>query len=499
MITGPGAGVAQTAAGILNDIQHLAATWPRALGEVSMSRLVVFMAGSLLAAPSFASADVWDVAAQDDNTNATRNELVAGADQTHDLGVLAGPVADQDWYVVLQKPRSSYEIVVDSTSGDLGLAGPLVERLDSDGATVLQTSLLAGAGASRSLAWENATGAGVLGYLRVRSGACTTDCGPEDVYRIRLLETTGAIARFNNSASQVSVVILKSLASRDLGGHVDFWDATGVLRATQAFSLAPNGVFSVNTATLPALAGLSGSVTVSHDGRYGDVDGKAVAVEPATVFSFDTSLVLRQPPGAQAADGTKSFCNSLFGCPGAGQPFANVACAGGQCSFSCQGEHYDVNGSTADGCESPDSPQGNHTQNTATFLGSFDCNDASTISVNGRVVSDARVHELPPILGFDPGSGSAPDWLNVLATGGLCVNDISLTLQLTSPAFPTCYRMTVTTDQLTASCSTSAAGSCSIVQGSGSYSDDTNIYITMEKICGTGLAESADYNVSGHF
>jgi multidrug resistance efflux pump len=37
--------------------------------------------------------------------------------------------------------------------------------------------------------------------------------------------------------------------------------------------------------------GQSGTITVDHLGRYGEVTGKAVALEPATGFSFDTPLV----------------------------------------------------------------------------------------------------------------------------------------------------------------------------------------------------------------
>ncbi len=47
----------------------------------------------------------------------------------------------------------------------------------------------------------------------------------------------------------------------------------------------------LNTGSLGFAAGIGGSVTVSNDGRYGDLSGKAVAVEPATGFSFDTPMV----------------------------------------------------------------------------------------------------------------------------------------------------------------------------------------------------------------
>lgn len=38
---------------------------------------------------------------------------------------------------------------------------------------------------------------------------------------------------------------------------------------------------------------MSGSTTMAHDGRYGDLQGKSVALEPATGFSFDTPLSYR--------------------------------------------------------------------------------------------------------------------------------------------------------------------------------------------------------------
>jgi hypothetical protein len=49
----------------------------------------------------------------------------------------------------------------------------------------------------------------------------------------------------------------------------------------------------VNSASLPELAGQSGSITVSHAGGYGALAGKAVSLEPATGYSFDTPLVSR--------------------------------------------------------------------------------------------------------------------------------------------------------------------------------------------------------------
>jgi len=41
------------------------------------------------------------------------------------------------------------------------------------------------------------------------------------------------------------------------------------------------------------VAGQGGTITLSHDGPYAMLAGKAVAVEPATGFTFDTPLVPR--------------------------------------------------------------------------------------------------------------------------------------------------------------------------------------------------------------
>ena len=46
----------------------------------------------------------------------------------------------------------------------------------------------------------------------------------------------------------------------------------------------------LNTATVSGAGAVGGAITVDHDGRYGDLSGKTVAIEPSTGFSFDTRL-----------------------------------------------------------------------------------------------------------------------------------------------------------------------------------------------------------------
>ena len=222
-------------------------------------------------------------------------ELTHGLDEVFDLAALPGPVADVDVYRMSQKPYSSYEVLIDEASGDIGgPSGPILERLGGDGTTVVQNSVAVGAGFSRSLRWFNSTAAEVEDeVIRVRSAGCSTDCGADDIYRLRVYETSYAIPRFNNSGSQITVLVLQNPTNYTITGQAYFRATSGALVGTHAFSLNPKAALVVNTATIPGVAGTSGGILVSHDGRYGDLAGKAVALEPATGFSFDSALDVR--------------------------------------------------------------------------------------------------------------------------------------------------------------------------------------------------------------
>jgi hypothetical protein len=228
----------------------------------------------------------------DDAPSLSSLELTHGARVRADLAA-PGPVADEDLYRLAQGPYSSWEIVVDEVSGDVA-QGLLLERLAEDNSTVLQTGAVVGTGASRSLRWQRrAATSETRQHIRVRSTSCTTDCGADDTYRLRAYETTGQVPRFNNSGSQVTVVILQNATDQAIQAHADFWGAGGTLVHSAPLSLAPRAVALVNTATVGALAGLSGSVTVTHDGPFGGLAGKAVALEPATGFSFDSPMTVK--------------------------------------------------------------------------------------------------------------------------------------------------------------------------------------------------------------
>jgi hypothetical protein len=229
----------------------------------------------------------------DDAPSLSSLELTHGSRLTADLAAEPGPLADQDVYRLAQAGRSSWEIVADGVSGDVA-PGLVLERLAEDNSTVLQTGVPAGVGPARVLRWERRLAFGeTRQHIRVRSTGCSTDCGADDAYRLRAYETTARIPRFNNAGTQGTVLLIQNASGGPVAANIDFWDTAGTLLATAPLTLGPRAVGVVNTLALEPLAGRSGSVSITHDGPYGALAGKAVALEPATGFSFDSPLTYR--------------------------------------------------------------------------------------------------------------------------------------------------------------------------------------------------------------
>jgi parallel beta-helix repeat protein len=221
----------------------------------------------------------------DDALSLSSSELNHGTVQQADL--LVRP----DVYRIGQKPYSSYEVVVDGTSGDI--VPVTLQRLAGDNVGILQTADPVAVGDTVRLSWENTT-ALTVGNQHIRvDGACVTPCGADDVYRVRAFETTYSIPRFNNVGSQVTVLLLQNPAGYTIHGHAWFWNGSGGLLGMQPFTLLSKEMLVLNTATVPGVAGEGGTITVSHDGRFGDLAGKTVALEPSTGFSFDSPMSAR--------------------------------------------------------------------------------------------------------------------------------------------------------------------------------------------------------------
>jgi uncharacterized repeat protein (TIGR01451 family) len=217
-------------------------------------------------------------------------ELVHGSQMLRSLDAAGTP--GEDRFLVFEAPAASYEIVADATSGDLApISGALsLQRLGVDAASVLQTAVPAGAGYSRSLRFEN-TGAAKDEVIRVLSTGCSSGCGPEDAYGIRASETTLHAPRFNTTGTQTTVLVLQNAGDDPATGTLWLWNAAGSLAGSRILDLPARSTLSLDLATIAP--GVSGSLTISHTARHGELVGKAVALEPATGFTFDTPLAAR--------------------------------------------------------------------------------------------------------------------------------------------------------------------------------------------------------------
>lgn len=212
-------------------------------------------------------------------------EIGHGSQVEDDLDAVA------DRYRVGQRPYSSYEVVVDSLAGN-----PLLQldRLDAGGAVIASGTAVSTLDMSQSLRWRNATSTAVATErVRVSNPACPTVCSTADRYALRMYETTLSVPRYNQTGSQATVLILQNASDAAISGAVYFWTGAGVLANAGGtpFTVAAKSAFVLGGAAVTGVPGTSGTITISHDGRYGDLAGKAVAVEPATGFTFDTPAV----------------------------------------------------------------------------------------------------------------------------------------------------------------------------------------------------------------
>jgi hypothetical protein len=241
-----------------------------------------------------ARADVWDTAVDTDDNTGSDNTPVHGTVQVHDLGVRPGPVADADFYSFEARAFASYETIIDGLTGDTG--GSLsFQYLASDGTTIVSTGTSLGSASctlcTQTLRVDNNQATPRPLFIRVGSPGCGTTCNSADQYTFRFLETTYSVPRYNNVGSQATVLVLHNVSELAIAGNVHLFNTTGTRVGNQAFTLPVNNHLVLNTASIPGGAGTSGVITVSHNGRYGSLSGKAVVLDPSTGFSFDTPLV----------------------------------------------------------------------------------------------------------------------------------------------------------------------------------------------------------------
>jgi hypothetical protein len=250
-------------------------------------RAIVAGAVVLSCAGAARADDAWEGFAPGDDTCNTNADLVHGVRQSHDLQW--NPGVDVDFARVSQRAFRSYEVRVNGSPLRLAQLS-IPNRVDCAGN--IQTAGVAyEAGAAIdavAIRWV-ALGDGDT-YIRTTT---TQFVGPGSHYEIELLESTYSIPRFNNTATQATVLLIQNVRGYPVTGSAYFFGPAGGIVGVQAFTLAERGMAVMNTGTVPGVAGQSGSVLVSHDGGYGALAGKAVALEPATGFTFDTLMVPR--------------------------------------------------------------------------------------------------------------------------------------------------------------------------------------------------------------
>jgi hypothetical protein len=244
-------------------------------------------------------ADVWDVGGDNDNDSGSDNELVHGLEQLHDMAARQnGSVEDADWYPLRYACNSSFEVLLDSFTGDIsnGTTGsPALDLLGPDGTSVIASSLpVSSLHLARRITHAClSTDQEAQEYVRVQHPHCGLDCTGQDQYRIRFRETTAFVPRFSNAEGQASVLLLENTTAASVVANVVAYDFEGAVIVTLDASLAPNGKTLLNLSATPALAGKSGALKIVHDAPYGALAGKVVAIDPATAFTADTSLVYK--------------------------------------------------------------------------------------------------------------------------------------------------------------------------------------------------------------
>jgi hypothetical protein len=270
--------------------------------------LIPALAVGVLAAAGAQANDRWEAStsscANDDTVTTSGggscNQLIHGQRQVHDVQSTS-PARDEDWMVVETKLRHSYEAKIFSSSTVLSISSTfpagnslLMNRVNAAGTTL--TSSIAPDGTLQygdtggwlAVRWIGA--ANQRDWIRVQ-GKNFDNPSFNDQYEIEFADTTYFLPRFNNANGQVTVLLIQNTTSAAVTGSIFFYSTAGALLHTEPLNIPVFGMQTVNTAAIGPLAGLSGHATIAHNGGYGALAGKSVALESATGFSFDTPAV----------------------------------------------------------------------------------------------------------------------------------------------------------------------------------------------------------------
>jgi hypothetical protein len=242
------------------------------------------------------------------------------------------------------------------------------------------------------------------------------------------------------------------------------------------------------------------SYTAEGFDHYGNDLGDETAASDFSIPSFDCG-----GPGC----GTRGTVGDVTVTASLGSATGTATLTGDLGTPTCEGTHYDVNNDTTDGCEVADSGVGVGTKSAAEAQAAAasapECDSGTNadINISGVIPSDTRVHADPAITGFDPTTGSTPDWFYITPIfGQFCNNDIVMTLTTSGEASAQnnhCYKLTVITDMRTLVQTTGADGTASVDNDTGGqFSDGTKIDVEVSKTCSTTVTDDVAWTLSGH-
>jgi hypothetical protein len=299
-----------------------------------------------------------------------------------------------------------------------------------------------------------------------------------------------------------------SCRATEAGAHtVHARDATAIGSSPTAVAAGPLNHLQLSPGAATVCPQFSGagadyscgsSYSQSYSAEGFDVYGNSLGDRTA-----DTTFSISAPGSCTAAScsvGDSTSPETVTGLDGTAQGSAELT-GSDTLTMTCQGEHYDVNNDSSDGCEHLQPSLGHTTQATALDEGSYPCSDgASQVNQPGVILSDSRTHTNPTVSGFDTTVGSAPYWIKETATGGFgCSNDYSLTFTTSGGGTTACYKATIITDKLQASTQPlTGSGHETITGDSGSYTDNTTLYIEVQKVCNLPVQDAVSWTLSWH-
>ena len=261
--------------------------------------ILVCLACALLGVPIASATDAWEP--DGDPATVPVYTQPGHPPQSRDLQAIGG-VADIDWIAIWMRPLRSYEVFLSNQRSILDISS--LQRMNSTRTITLQSSdgIWSGPGFNTSggnwyLRWEmpaNAIGNTLVNWIRIEGQAYS---GANTIYSLVFRDTTLFCPRFNNTNSQVSVLMLQGVleGTDSCDFHAHFSNEAGTLLGSQAGTInADRMVIVINTPNVAGVANHKGGAQITHTCGYGNLKAKVVALEPATGFSFDTPCTVRE-------------------------------------------------------------------------------------------------------------------------------------------------------------------------------------------------------------